>query len=334
MAVPPEFGSTATFPHRATHSNYHPGIARSAISGTQGHHLRLVLHSGYRLSRCPPPAIASATARIAGIHRDVMERLLVDRVDRHLRRANRPGSSSVPTLRITAGEPGGRVIRCVPQSAQNSRVTGLVEILARESLRRALGVAEALGRHQQNMFGARPRCTGTRGSGTAPSIPARPRHVPQRSAIAPAFELHLGVLQVFAGRGDRGHACHSDARDRHAQSTSAMKGNSQRRTSFSPPPASNYGGAMPPAEVKGGCTCRSVLVSSILRRPKSRAIPNPHPGTGSRASRSAGLTGTLGRVPRIASHKHHPREGGDPCSLRNEAPRSVAGKPACAGIDD
>ena len=34
------------------------------------------------------------------------------------------GSSSVPIFRTTAGSPGRRVIRCVPHSAQKSRVTG------------------------------------------------------------------------------------------------------------------------------------------------------------------------------------------------------------------
>ena len=64
--------------------------------------------------------------------RDLMEGLLVDGEDRHLRVPNRPGSSSVPTFR-SPRRPGRRVTICVPHSAQNSRVTAL-QIAARKLL--------------------------------------------------------------------------------------------------------------------------------------------------------------------------------------------------------
>ena len=68
---------------------------------------------------------------------------------------NSDGSSSVPTLRITAGSPG----RCVRQmraalGAELARHR-VFEIAARELLRRAGRVAKALGRHQHEHVGRR-----------------------------------------------------------------------------------------------------------------------------------------------------------------------------------
>ena len=53
-----------------------------------------------------------------------MEWLLVDLKIAICGPPNSDGSSSVPTFTITGGRPGRRVVRCVPQVAQNSRVTG------------------------------------------------------------------------------------------------------------------------------------------------------------------------------------------------------------------
>ena len=53
-----------------------------------------------------------------------MERLLVEVKIAIFGPPKRLGSSSVPTFRITNGRSVRRVVRWVPQFAQNSRVTG------------------------------------------------------------------------------------------------------------------------------------------------------------------------------------------------------------------
>ena len=111
---------------------------------------------------------------------------------------NRAGSSSVPTFRITAGRPGRRVIRCVPHSAQNSRVTGAFEIAARELLRRSLGVAEAVDRHQHEHVG---RAAGDILAFAAVALRLHHRlalgDIAHLAAIASAFQFH-GILPVLS----------------------------------------------------------------------------------------------------------------------------------------
>ena len=116
---------------------------------------------------------------------------------------NRLGSSSGPALRMMARRPGRRVVRCVPQSPQNSRVTAFSKIVALEPARLALGVAETLGRHQHEHV---RRAAGEILARTAMAL--RPQHrlsrrfVANPPAIASAFQFHALLLRSL-GAGAR-----------------------------------------------------------------------------------------------------------------------------------
>jgi len=74
------------------------------------------------VSRYLPRRIARTLANLPGSYGTA---LFVDGVVAIVGPSNSVGSSSVPTFRTTRGEqPAARFTICVPQSAQNSRVTG------------------------------------------------------------------------------------------------------------------------------------------------------------------------------------------------------------------
>src|SRR5216684_1578752 len=129
---------------------------------------------------------------------DLMEGLLVDGEDRHLRGAKQSGiveradfQNRRGQTRTTCGQMGAAFGAEFPRHR-------VLEIAAGKLLRRSLGVAEAVARHQQKHVW---RAAGDILAFAAVALRLHHRlalgHIAHLSAIAPAFQFH-GVLPAFS----------------------------------------------------------------------------------------------------------------------------------------
>ena len=131
-------------------------------------------------------SIASAAARRSGGRRGSGGRAACPRCrSPSAADPNRLGSSSVPTLTTMAGTLRGRVIRCVPHSAQNSRVTGFSRSLRMNVFGVPLVYLKPSGGMRTNMFGAPPLMYwhSRQWHCAFASARLRPRSAPPRSSI-------------------------------------------------------------------------------------------------------------------------------------------------------
>jgi len=144
-----------------------------------------------------PPALRQSLEAGQAI-RDLMEGLLVDGEDRHLRGAKHSGiveradfQNRRGQTRPTCGHMGAAFGAKFPRHR-------VLEIAAGKLLRRSLGVAEAVTRHQQKQVG---RAAGDILACAAVALRLLHRlalgHIAHLAAIAPAFEFH-GVLPALS----------------------------------------------------------------------------------------------------------------------------------------
>src|SRR4029077_20190841 len=128
---------------------------------------------------------------------NLMERLLVDRVDRHLRAAEQAGIIWLADLQdhgVQARPPRQDVRAAFGAKFPRHRV---VEIAALELLGRAFGVAEAVGRHQHEHVGRTARDVLALAAMTLRLQRGLALgDIAQRAAVTSAFQLH-GVLPVL-----------------------------------------------------------------------------------------------------------------------------------------
>ena len=115
---------------------------------------------------------------------DVVELLLVDGEDHHLRARKRPGSRT-PTLSSTA--PGGPEVWSASgcRSRGRTRASPASRGPALERLGRALGVREAARACPSRRSDGRPRCTGTRGGDAGAEERVARRLVADGAAVHP-----------------------------------------------------------------------------------------------------------------------------------------------------
>jgi hypothetical protein len=127
---------------------------------------------------------------------DLMERLLVDSKDRHLRRTEDARIIERSGLQDHSRQIGSQRRQVRPAfSAELSR-HGLFQIAARKSLRLSFGIAKPAGRHDQKHV----RCAAAYVLALATmALPLHHgpafRHVANSAAVATAFEL-LGILLI------------------------------------------------------------------------------------------------------------------------------------------